>query len=91
MKINDSVTPGNKGKYHTAIAIFCEFLNMKGYEGFIRSEANKNLFKSDFIPYIFDNHEIKRMFDIMIKDINDNPSKIEYKTQFLLISLYYLI
>lgn len=89
MKLNESVSKSTKAKYHVAISTLCDFLRMKGYEGFIQPESPNLKFKSEFIPYIFSNEEINRMFDVLINGIKKEPDNIHLKTFYILICLYY--
>lgn len=89
MKLCKSGEKTTKGKYHSAISVLCEFLRMKGYENIIQPDSSNLKYKSEFIPYIFSNEEIDRMFDVLIKEIQRNPNDISLKTFYVLICLYY--
>ncbi len=77
-----------KGKYFTAISQFCDFLRMNGYENIIQPDSNKLKFHSEFIPYIFTEDEIKRMFNILNKKLN-NIKNLDTFSFYILICLYY--
>ena len=75
-----------QSKYFSAISNFCEYLRIASYENVIQPEAHNLRYHSDFIPYIFNNDEIQRIFKITKKKsyINQN-----FKTFYVMLSLYY--
>ncbi len=77
-----------KGKYFSVISQFCNFLRMNGYENIIQPEANKLKFHSEFIPYIFTDDEIKRIFNIIKQELNIN-NDLDTNSFYILICLYY--
>ncbi len=77
-----------KGHYFTAISQFCKFLRMNGYENIIQPEANKLKFHSEFIPYIFTDNEIKRIFSVIKQELNIN-NDLDTNSFYILICLYY--
>lgn len=68
------------------ISCFCRYLRMTSNENIIQPEAYNLRYHSDFIPYIFDNNEIQKMFKIAKK--NSSNSK-NYKTFYVMLCLYY--
>lgn len=68
------------------ISCFCKYLRMTSHENVIQPEAHNLRYHSDFIPYIFNDSEIKRMFKIAMENsfIDKN-----YKTFYVMLSLYY--
>lgn len=73
-------------RYFSRISCFCRYLRMNSYENVIQPEAHNLRYHSDFIPYIFNDNEIQRMFKIAkqnsLKDKN-------YETFYIMLSLYY--
>ncbi len=77
-----------KGKYFSVISQFCDFLRMNGYENIIKPDTNKLKFHSDFIPYIFTDEEIKRMFKLLNDKLKINKNLDTYSF-YILMCLYY--
>lgn len=48
----------------SAIRIFSQFLNRKGYASYIIPSLPKGSYQSDFTPYIFSNSELKKIFEV---------------------------
>lgn len=78
-----------KGRYFGAISAFCEYLRIKGYENVIQPNSHHLKFKSDFIPYIFSDEEIDRMFKIAKQNLEKANYDIDELTFFILLNLYY--
>ena len=75
-----------QSRYFSIISCFCEYLRMTSHENIIQPEAHNLRYHSDFIPYIFNQSEINRLFNIA----KDNSSiDINYKTFYVMLCLYY--
>jgi len=77
-----------KVHYSGVMTTFCEYLRMTGHENVVQPETPK-IFKRDYIPYIFSEKEINRMFTIIIKAIKNDPDNWNMKTFYVLFCLYY--
>lgn len=75
-----------QAEHFSRISCFCEYLRMTSHENVIQPKAHNLMYHSDFIPYIFSDNEIQRMFKIAKKNslINKN-----YMTFYIMLSLYY--
>ena len=68
------------------MSCFCEYLRMTSHENIIQPETHNLRYHSDFIPYIFNQSEIHRLFNIA----KDNSSiNMNYKTFYVMLCLYY--
>lgn len=68
------------------ISCFCEYLRMTSHENVIQPEAHNLRYHSDFIPYIFSDSEIQRMF----KNAKENSLQDKnYNTFYTMLCLYY--
>lgn len=77
-----------KGKYLSTISTFCNYLRLNSYENVIQPESCHIKYKSEYIPYIFSDDEIKRIFkNLREKVIKKN--NLSSKSLLILISLYY--
>lgn len=85
---NENNKSTTKARYYSIISTFCYYLRINGYENIIQPESNNIKFKSKFIPYIFTDEEIKKIFNNIQKKIKDN-NNIENEVFYILISLYY--
>lgn len=75
-----------QSRYFSGMSCFCEYLRMTSHENIIQPEAHNLRYHSDFIPYIFNQSEIHRLFNIA----KDNSSiDINYKTFYVMLCLYY--
>ena len=75
-----------QSRYFSRMSCFCEYLRMTSHEDIIQPEAHNLRYHSDFIPYIFSQSEIHRLFNIA----QDNSSiDINYKTFYVMLCLYY--
>ena len=75
-----------QSRYFSRMSCFCEYLRMTSHENIIQPEAHNLRYHSDFIPYIFNQSEINRLFNIA----KDNSSiDINYKTFYVMLCLYY--
>lgn len=84
--INNKET--TKCKYFSVISQFCIFLRMNGYENIIQPDSNKLKFHSEFIPYIFTDDEIKRIFNELKQELDIN-NDLDNNSFYILICLYY--
>lgn len=78
-----------KSHYSSAITTFCEYLRMTGHENVIQPDIPKSFVRQDFIPYIFSDEEIQRMFMILTNKVRNNDRDWNTKTFYSLICLYY--
>lgn len=75
-----------QSRYFSRMSCLCEYLRMTSHENIIQPEAHNLRYHSDFIPYIFNQSEINRLFNIA----KDNSSiDINYKTFYVMLCLYY--
>lgn len=88
MQCNEKNKKVTKAKYFTAISTFCEYLRLNGYENVIQPESPKLKFKSEFIPYIFKDEEIKNIFK-NLKDKLNKSNDLDNNCFYILITLYY--
>ncbi len=68
------------------ISCFCEYLRMTSHENIIQPEAHNLRYHSDFIPYIFNDDEIQRIFQIAKENSSIDKN---YKTFYVMLCLYY--
>lgn len=80
-----------KTQYFSDIYGFCKYLNILGYKSIIiPNYFDYNIsYSRDFIPYIFSNDEINSIFKIAKNNILKFSDKLNYKTFYILICLYY--
>lgn len=78
----------NTQRRRSTIAGFSKYLVSKGYDNIYTGYDDYRTFKSDFIPYIFSNDEILRMFKILANTCNHDPS-YDNETFRLILMLYY--
>lgn len=75
-----------QSRYFSRMSCFCEYLRMTSHENIIQPETHNLRYHSDFIPYIFNQSEIHRLFNIA----KDNSSiNMNYKTFYVMLCLYY--
>lgn len=72
MKTIKTHTASTRLRYHSAMASFCDYLRINSYENIIQPETPNITYKGKFIPYIFNNTEIERIFTILSEDITKN-------------------
>lgn len=77
-----------KAKYYTTISTFCDYLRMNGYENITQPESIGLKFRSEFIPYIFNDDEIRRIYKILNKKL-ELKKDLDTYSLYILISLYY--
>ena len=82
-KLNSKSTQAG---YFSRMSCFCEYLRMLSYENIIQPESHNLRYHSDFIPYIFSDDEIQRMFNIAKKK---SSVDINYNTFYIMLCLYY--
>ena len=75
-----------KATYFSRISCFCRYLRMLSYENIIQPESHNLAYHSDFIPYIFNENEIQRMFKIAKENSSIDRN---YKTFYVMLCLYY--
>ena len=68
------------------ISCFCEYLRMTSHENVIQPEAHNLRYHSDFIPYIFNDNEIQRIFKVAKENASMDKN---YNTFYVMLSLYY--
>ncbi len=85
-KCSSSNSKSTQSKYFSRISCFCEYLRMTSHENVIQPEAHNLKYHSDFIPYIFNDDEIQRMFKIAKKNSSIDKN---YKTFYVMLCLYY--
>ena len=80
-----------KTKYFLDILGFCKYLNALGYKNIIIPNYYDYhiSYSKDFIPYIFSSDEINIIFKMAKNNILKFNDKLNYKTFYTLISLYY--
>lgn len=80
-----------KTKYFLDILGFCKYLNALGYKNIIiPNYVDYHIsYSKDFIPYIFSSDEINIIFKMARNNILKFNDKLNYKTFYTLISLYY--
>lgn len=85
-KCSETNKKSTQSRYFSRMSCFCEYLRMTSHENIIQPEAHNLRYHSDFIPYIFNQGEINRLFNIA----KDNSSiDINYKTFYVMLCLYY--
>lgn len=75
-----------QAEHFSRISCFCEYLRMTSHENVIQPEAHNLRYHSDFIPYIFNDNEIQRMFKIAKENASRDKN---YNTFYVMLSLYY--
>ncbi|MGM9848323.1 MAG: tyrosine-type recombinase/integrase [Bacilli bacterium] len=81
-----SENKATQSKYFSIMADFCKYLRMTSHENIIQPEAHNLRYHSDFIPYIFNEQEIQRMFNIAKKNSSIDQN---FETFYVMLSLYY--
>ena len=79
----------NRARRMSAISGFSKYLIDAGYDNIYLGESPRSIFKSDFVPYIFSEEEIKRFYAALKEEINTQSSKYDIVTFAILFSLYY--
>lgn len=77
-----------KARYSSAMITFCEYLRMTGHENVIQPDA-QSFIREDYIPYIFSDEEIKRILDILVAKVKEDPDNWDNITFYILFCLYY--
>lgn len=75
-----------KGKYFSRMVNFCKYLHMLSYDNIITPESKNIRYKSEFIPYIFTQNEINKIFSISLRRSKEN---FKYTTFNTMLCLYY--
>lgn len=89
MKTIKTYTASTRLRYHSAMASFCNYLRINSYENIIQPEKSNITYKSKFVPYIFNETEIERIFKILSEDITKNNDDISRKHFYTLFCLFY--
>lgn len=89
MKTIKTFTTSTRLRYHSAISSFCEYLRINSYENIIQPETLNITYKSKFIPYIFNENEIERIFKLLSKDVSNNKDDVSRKYFYTLFCLFY--
>lgn len=89
MKTIKTFTTSTRLRFHSAISSFCEYLRINSYENIIQPETPNITYKSKFIPYIFNETEIDRIFKLLSKDISNNKDDVSRKYFYTLFCLFY--
>lgn len=72
--------------YLAEISKFCEYLNIIEYKNIICLERHNTKYQSNFIPYIYNSDEIRKMFSKLKNNINIDK---DYYTFYIMMCLYY--
>ena len=78
-----------KGSYFSTILKFCKYLRIFNYENIIEPEGVNIKYRSNFIPYIYTNSEIKSLMKEINIKINEKPKQLKYKTFKVIFTLFY--
>lgn len=89
MKTIKTRTASTRLRYHSAMASFCNYLRINSYENIIQPETPDITYKSKFVPYIFNETEIERIFKILSKNITRNKDDVS-KNFFIPYSVYFM-
>lgn len=89
MKTIKTFTTSTRLRFHSAISSFCNYLRINSYENIIQPETPNITYKSQFIPYIFNETEIEKIFKILSEDIANNKTDISRKYFYTLFCLFY--
>lgn len=85
---NNKIKKSTKVKLYSIMCALCKYLRAEGIENVIQPENHNLRYKSEFIPYIFSDDEINRIFKVLKENIlEDNSNK--NKAFYVLFSLYY--
>lgn len=79
----------NRARRISTINGFSKYLIISGHKDIYLGELPKSILKSDFIPYIFSEEEIKRLFSVLKEEQNAQSSKYDIATFAVLFSFYY--
>ena len=87
LETNSSLSQGTQHSKECVLRQFCKFLKSQGYENIYISYEAQVKMPRDFIPYVFSDDEITRIFKAVdnMKFKNNEQSKCFYQTVFRLL------
>jgi integrase len=79
----------NRARRISAINGLSKYLINAGHKNIYLGEPRRGLLKSDFIPYIFSEEEMRNLFSVLKEELNAESNKYDIATFAVLFSLYY--